>query len=199
MVDSKLVFVKRLFDKQTALILVHGLNLVDKGIVVTLGTNTFFIQNCNQTHATFNQIQHIDIVIICNFSKLNTFVLVFCLYRSENILRKLLLQLFIGIVDTQLLKPICLKGFKPKDIEQGNNTKVIILVTIVVLFRTSGIINGSYQPEKRLGVNLLGKGIAGILGLYCIQRDFVFFIASTDGSKCQTIFDIFLCDTHERR
>ena len=59
----------------------------------------------------------------------NTFGCILCLFHTEDMVVKMELQLFVAVVDAQLLERIRFKAFKPKDIKNRNKLAIVALAT----------------------------------------------------------------------
>ena len=60
------------------------------------------------------------VVFELDVAPFNALIDIFFLFKSEHMLVELLLKLFVGIVDTELLERILLKYLKSKDVEESN-------------------------------------------------------------------------------
>ena len=198
MVDAELTLTKAILFNETRIALVHGVRLGYKALVRTARTNALFIEECQQTHFAFDKVEDIRVVVIANLFQFDSFGFVLLLDRTKDILRELLLQLLVRIVNAELLKAIDHKGFKAKDIEQPNDTEPRLLDTVVVAFGTRCIVDGSHQPKKGLGVYFLGKGVTRVLRGCCIQGNLELFVARSHGSDRQGRKEIFGYNAHER-
>ena len=66
--------------------------------------------------STFYHFQHLGVINKFNMCKWNTFTLINCFFFFKSGLVKQLLQSFICIINTKLLKAIVLENFKAEDI-----------------------------------------------------------------------------------
>ncbi len=73
---------------------------------------TRFIQQRQNAHLVFNQIQHILIVLKCNVAPVNLLLHILLLLLLEYMSIEMLLELFICQVDAKLLKVVLLKALK---------------------------------------------------------------------------------------
>ena len=176
--DPKLGFAMELLINQPVVFLVYNLDLVHKGFVVTLGTDTLLVQTDNDTQPSLQQVQNVRIVHDGKIKNLNSFRFVLLLDLFEIVQNILVLQLFVGVVDAELLKAIDLKTLKPKNVEQGNDPKFLLfalaLITVAgasgfafllfLLFALGVFVNGLDQDIKDAGVDFLGEGVARFLG-----------------------------------
>mmetsp|Transcript_102334 Transcript_102334/g.153345 ORF Transcript_102334/g.153345 Transcript_102334/m.153345 type:complete len:502 (-) Transcript_102334:1311-2816(-) len=156
--------------------------LADKGLVVTLGTNAFLVKLFDDSKLSFDQLKYIRVVIVFDIIKVQSFGLVLFLHGLEDISSKLLLKLFVTVVDTELFESIDGERFESENIQKSNKTVVDLLTTGVVIFGARRVVNGTDQPQEDLGVNLLGKGVGRLLGNIGFQRDLVFFTTGLDGT-----------------
>ena len=60
----------------------------------------------------------------------NTFLLVFLLLQSEHMLVELLLQLFIGVVNTELFERVLCKDLESKDIQDADKCQLALLALL---------------------------------------------------------------------
>jgi hypothetical protein len=65
------------------------------------------------------------------------------------------MQLFIDVVDTQLLEVILLKVFESKDIKQSNRLCSVLKTVFFDLFRLDSDIHSLDQPVEQVIVDLL--------------------------------------------
>mmetsp|Transcript_18014 Transcript_18014/g.34384 ORF Transcript_18014/g.34384 Transcript_18014/m.34384 type:complete len:296 (+) Transcript_18014:1248-2135(+) len=164
-----------LVDDQARGILVLRKGLLYKVHIATLGTDTFFVQHSKQTGTSFNEVKHVRVIIILDFGQSNTFGFVLQLHGTEHILCKLLLELFIGVVDTKLIETIANKGFETENIKETNDTKVSLGSVLVIVFCACGGIDLLDDPQENLSVHFLGEGVTGFLGVAFGQGDLIGF------------------------
>mmetsp|Transcript_24855 Transcript_24855/g.71870 ORF Transcript_24855/g.71870 Transcript_24855/m.71870 type:complete len:892 (+) Transcript_24855:2607-5282(+) len=199
--DGKLGrFVKSIVDEGGGL-LVDGLDLGHEGRIVTVGTDALLIEDGDDAHPTLDEAEDVGVVLVLQITQRNALILVLLLYAAEDIQRVLLLQLFIGIIDAQLLEAVDLETLKAKDVQQTDDAKVIHLVGMtVVLLGTGGGVDGLDEPVERLGVDLLGEGIASVPGGIDAEGDGVAIVAPStgrDGTERQSLSNVVDVDAHE--
>ena len=141
MADTKLEIIHDRFFDKTRRMLVEDCRLSHKLFVVTLGTSALFVEDSQKAASPFNKVQYVRVVIVCDFIKLDAFGLVLFLNCAKDVLSKLLLQLLVGIVDTELFETVHLEMLKAENVKQTDQSKVFIATTAVVLLGTCGIID----------------------------------------------------------
>ena len=79
--------------------------------------HTNLVQNRENAHRlTFNQGKHLLIIWEVNRLPIQPLLGIELLFQRKHMLVKLLLQLFIGVINTKLFKRIILENLKPEDI-----------------------------------------------------------------------------------
>ena len=100
---------------------------------------------------SFDEIEDVCVIVVGWERKVDPFVCVKFFLHFENMSREVLLQLFIGIVDAQLLKPIVLEYFKPKNVQYAN--WCIREDEVSYIFsRPQGNINALDEPLKETAI-----------------------------------------------
>mmetsp|Transcript_7353 Transcript_7353/g.15223 ORF Transcript_7353/g.15223 Transcript_7353/m.15223 type:complete len:317 (+) Transcript_7353:1840-2790(+) len=171
--------------------------LLNKGLITTLRSDTFFVQHGKKTGLGFNESQNIGVVIIGDLVKRNTFSLVFFLHRAENIFGKLGLQLFVTVVDTELFVSVANERLESENIKHTNNTETGHCSGLVIQLSSSCVIDASNKPQECTSIDLLGEGFSGFSRLVCVQWDLVCFVSGLHGSLCQGSLQTCLRDAHE--
>mmetsp|Transcript_2966 Transcript_2966/g.5529 ORF Transcript_2966/g.5529 Transcript_2966/m.5529 type:complete len:248 (-) Transcript_2966:176-919(-) len=85
---------------------------------------------------------------------------------------EMLLQGFIGVVDTQLFKGVNLEGFKSENIENANVRRLFLGATArsaASLFRVDALIDDPDNIIEVGPVNTLDEGLAGLVGLTRVE------------------------------
>merc|ERR1712241_905344 len=92
-----------------------------KGLISGLGEKRFFLKNGQKTHGllkhgdTFLQV-HTKV----NIAPFKTLPDIFLLFQDKHVLVEKLLELFVGKVDTNLLKAIVIKDLKTSNVQATN-------------------------------------------------------------------------------
>mmetsp|Transcript_5700 Transcript_5700/g.13618 ORF Transcript_5700/g.13618 Transcript_5700/m.13618 type:complete len:412 (-) Transcript_5700:213-1448(-) len=194
--DSELLSVHSRLN-QARRLLVGSQRLLHEGFIGSLRTDALLIKHVEQTGLSFNQIQDISIVIILDFIERDSLILVFFLDGSEDVNGKLLLKLFVTVVNTKLFETISDKGFKTEDIKKTDDTELGLRTSRVVLFGAGCVIDATHKPQERLGVDFLGKGISGFLSCVSIQGDLVAIISRLHRTFRKTVDQILFGHSHE--
>jgi len=85
------------------------------------GEFKFFVQK--HQHATcflFNQVQHCLVVYVIRRLKRHAFAPVQLFFQLERVFVEVLLQLFVGKIDAQLLETVSLENLETKNVQNAN-------------------------------------------------------------------------------
>mmetsp|Transcript_13905 Transcript_13905/g.20952 ORF Transcript_13905/g.20952 Transcript_13905/m.20952 type:complete len:237 (+) Transcript_13905:1481-2191(+) len=127
---------------------------------------THIIKHTKHTRWTtaFNQFAHHLVVKVVDRCPLDTFALIFFLFKTQCKLNKDLLKLLVDIVDAKLLKTIFVKHLKSVNIKHTNDE---------VSFLHQRLVDTLHQPRKHLIVKRLGERITCCDGLHTIEGHLV--------------------------
>ena len=96
---------------------VRHVEFVDEVGFGAFGNDAFFIEHVYDTQLAFDQVEHVAIIHKCDIVQVDPLRSVLILDRRKEIMSELLLQNFISVVDTYLLKIINLKALKTKNVQ----------------------------------------------------------------------------------
>merc|ERR1719282_1169545 len=168
--------------------------LLQVGLVSSLGDDALFLQHGQDAHLFLNQLnggQQVHAKI--DKGPLDTLLLVLFLLLDEHVMVEKLLETLVSVVDEELFQGVELENLKTSDIQDTN--KVLPGVGSV-----ERVIDKSNDPIEHSGVQRLGSGRNGkshlvfILTLFDeIFADLLFRlciaqVANGDGCRVKTIF-----------
>ena len=74
-----------------------------------------------------NHVYSVLVVLEWDTLPLNTFLFILLLLQSEHVLVELLLQLLIGVINTELFKGVLCKDLKSEDIQDADKCQLTLL------------------------------------------------------------------------
>ena len=104
-------------------VLEHGINISEETFIISSCTkHDLLFKNLKQGWPldVLNQLDCLDIVFEFDDGPVDAFLTVLLLFFCEHMLVELLLQLFVCIVNDQLLKTIFNENLKSKDVKKAN-------------------------------------------------------------------------------
>ena len=103
----------------------------------------------------FDHVDRVLVIFECDTAPFDTFIHILFLLKSKHMLVELLLQLFICVVNAQLLKRIRCKYFEAKNIKKSDELQIIFLwLCLRGPLHWYGSIDFLYNPRKDIAVEL---------------------------------------------
>mmetsp|Transcript_41494 Transcript_41494/g.79298 ORF Transcript_41494/g.79298 Transcript_41494/m.79298 type:complete len:225 (+) Transcript_41494:195-869(+) len=105
---------------------------------------------------------------------------------------KVLLQFFVGEVDTKLLKRVLLEALEPVDIQHADASHGLRILP-------NGIVDGAHQPVEEARVQSLGQGVAAGHRIQLRHRPLERLLLGDDGSNQQRLVQQRSVSVEQRR
>merc|ERR1719228_1579911 len=140
-----------------------GHELLSKGLVSSLGEERLFLKDGKECHGLLKHVNtFLKIHAKVNIGPVKTFFDILFLLKGEHMLIEELLQLFIDIIDTDLLKAIVIENLKASNVKHTNVGDLLhgrvaeSLVTLLYNDSETTLIDSTSNASNRVGSILTG-------------------------------------------
>lgn len=114
--DCEVALGSHIRNNELGVLVVGLLQLVHEGLVGGLREEAFFVEESENSHRFFDQIDGgLEVETEIDEVPLDAFFLVFFLFEDEHGVVEQLLEFLVGVVDTELLERVQLEDFKTEN------------------------------------------------------------------------------------